>query len=81
MTEWRCLLRRKHEGPHVFEPDTWRTAPPPTPNVDVENLRNALKTIARAPSTEVSEAYRALAFEALTISVVREATSLSRIQY
>lgn len=22
-TEWRCLLPRKHEGNHVYEPDLW----------------------------------------------------------
>ena len=23
LTDWRCLLRWHHDGPHLFEPDTW----------------------------------------------------------
>lgn len=37
MTEWQCLLPRKHKGDHVFEPDLWQRGGSP------EERRQALQ--------------------------------------
>lgn len=40
-TEWRCLLSRKHDGEHIFEPDLWGVYHAQTPQVSPEVIAQA----------------------------------------